>query len=352
MVLATALNLRATIKKDIAATATTLPISKLVKRIIPTSHRSNARSEISLYDGRTVRNFYTSPKLLTKLAAVTAVCYALLVLTGGAVRLTGSGLGCPDWPSCYQHQFTSALSYHPLIEFGNRVVTVVVSVISIVTFLVALRLKDRRRDILWLSGGLVLGLVAQIVLGGIVVLTKLNPYLVSLHFFLTLVVLADAIVLLYRCIYGTPGPGFVLDRDLVWLSRLLLGVLTLLVLAGTTVSGAGPHAGSPGTKRIPIAFRDIAELHSTIALFLIGLTLATLFALHQAKAPYTVQKRARIVLELMAVQGALGYTQYFLHDSALVVEIHLAGVTCVWVAMMWYYVRLRPPTTGLRTVGE
>lgn len=290
-----------------------------------------------------VRNFRVSRRLFVAIAAIAAGCYAILVLTGGAVRLTGSGLGCPDWPSCYQTRLTAALSLHPLIEFGNRLITVAVSVVSILAFLAALRLTQRRRDLTWLSGGLVIGLIAQIVLGGVVVLTKLNPYLVSLHFVLTLAVLADALVLLFRALYGPQGNSYVVDSTLVWLSRLLLFVLTILVSIGSVVSGSGPHAGAPGTKRIPIAFRDIAEVHSDVALFLIGLMLATLFAVHQAKAPIPVQRRARILLELMTIQGALGYTQYFLHDSAIVVEIHLAGATSLWVAMTWFYLHLRRP---------
>ncbi len=295
------------------------------------------------YDGEIVRKPEISQRIFILVAVAAAGCYALLVLTGGAVRLTGSGLGCPDWPSCYQHQFTSALSYHPLIEFGNRCITAAVSVISILAYLFALCLRERRRDLTWLSFGLVLGLIAQIVLGGIVVLTKLNPYLVSVHFVLTFVVLADALILAFRAIYGPRGSTFVLDPTLIWLYRLLLGVLTLLVSIGSVVSGSGPHAGAPGTRRIPIAFHDIAELHADVALFLIGLTLASLFAIHYAKPPFAIERRARWLFELMALQGVLGYTQYFLHDSAIVVELHLAGVTTLWCTMIWFYLHLRTP---------
>lgn len=297
--------------------------------------------ERTTYDGKSVFRYRVNQRVFIAIAAVAVGCYGVLVLTGGAVRLTGSGLGCPDWPSCYQTRFTAALSYHPIIEFGNRLITVAVSVVSILAFLAALRLAERRRDLTLLSGGLVVGLIAQIILGGIVVLTKLNPYLVSLHFVLTLGVLADALVLLYRARNGPRGEVFILDRTLIRLAQLLVVVLTILVSAGTIVSGSGPHAGAPGTKRIPIAFRDIAELHSDIALFLIGLMLATLFALHQARAPIPLQRHARIIFEIMAVQGALGYTQYFLHDSAVVVEIHLAGATLLWSAVVWFYLRLR-----------
>lgn len=285
-----------------------------------------------------------SSRAFSRTAAVTVAAYALLVVTGGAVRLTGSGLGCPDWPSCYRDGFTAAASFHPLIEFSNRLVTVGVSVISIVCFLAALLHAERRRDLNWLSGGLILGLVAQIVLGGLVVLFHLNPYLVAVHFLLTLVVLGDALVLWHRSRTEAGRAPPVVGRDMIWLSRLLVGALTLVVSLGTIVSGAGPHAGAPGTRRIAIAFRDIAELHSSVALFLIGLTLATLFALHQAQAPDHVQRRARLLFEVLAIQGALGYTQYALHDAAAVVEIHLVGATSAWCAGLSYYLSLRPGT--------
>ncbi len=298
-----------------------------------------------------MRRFRVSYRLFVVIALTAATCYALLVITGGAVRLTGSGLGCPDWPSCYQHQITAQLSFHPIVEFGNRVITAAVSVISIVAFISAFLLEEDRRDLRWLSFGLVLGLIAQIILGGVVVLTKLNPYLVSLHFVLTLAVLADALVLAFRAIYGQPRRTFVIDPALLWLSRLLLLVLTVLVSIGAVVSGSGPHAGAKDAKRIPIAFRDIAEAHSDVALFLIGLTLATLFALYQAKAPNTVQRRARLVFELLVVQGALGFTQYLIHDNAVVVEVHLAGATAIWTAMIWFYLHLRPTSSATQSLG-
>jgi cytochrome c oxidase assembly protein subunit 15 len=257
------------------------------------------------------------------------VSYALLVVTGGAVRLTGSGLGCPDWPSCYQHRLTAAYSYNSWIEFGNRLVTVAVSILSIVVFLAAVSLRPRRRDLTWLATGLLGGLIAQIVLGGLVVLFKLNPYLVALHFFLTLVVLGDAI-LLY--VIADPAraphrPTLTVRSGIAWFVKLQFAVLTVVILAGTVVTGSGPHAGNKDAKRIAIAFRDAAELHSTIALFLIGVTLGGLFALRLANAPGGLQQHAQLVLEIYAAQGLLGYLQYSLHDNAAVVELHMVGAT-------------------------
>jgi cytochrome c oxidase assembly protein subunit 15 len=298
-----------------------------------------------------VRRVSVSAGVVRKVALASVVLYALLVLTGGAVRLTGSGLGCPDWPSCYQHRLLAAVSFHPMVEDLNRGFTAAVSVVSIVALLVALLRRPHRRDISWPAFGLVVGLVAQIVLGGLVVLFKLNPYLVALHFVLTIAVLADAIWMYHRA--GIPdvaatGPAEpVVSRDLRWMVRLLLGVLGIVTCAGTIVTGAGPHAGGPGAKRVPVAFRDIAELHSSLAWLLLGLVAASLFAFHQAKAPERVQRRARTMFELVVIQGALGYTQYFLHDASYVVELHLAGVTMLWIGAIGLYLSLHEH--GVRT---
>jgi cytochrome c oxidase assembly protein subunit 15 len=202
-----------------------------------------------------------------------------------------------------------------------------------------------RRDLTLLGAGLVAGIAAQIVLGGLVVLFKLNPYLVALHFVLTIVILADAIALYHLSGIEPTRAQPVVGRDLVRLARLQLSALTLVTVLGTVVTGAGPHAGGPGAKRIPIAFRDIAEVHSTVALFLIGLTLASQFAFYHANAPQVVLRRGRLFIEVMAIQGALGYLQYFLHDAAWVVEIHLAGATTLWITGIGFLLSLHshPP---------
>ena len=299
-----------------------------------------------------------SPTTVRKVALASVVCFALLIVSGGAVRLTGYGLGCPDWPSCYQHHLTAVYSFHPIIEFANRLVSAAVTVLSVVALAVTALRTPPRRDLTLLGAGLVAGIVAQIVLGGLVVLFKLNPYLVALHFVLTLVILADAIVL-YHLSRNDPTPATpVVGRVLVRLALLQLRTLSLVTVLGTVVTGAGPHAGGAGAKRVPIAFRDIAEAHSTVALFLIGLTVASQFAFHQAKAPEVVLRRGRLFMEVMVLQGALGYLQYFLHDSAWVVEFHLAGVTSLWIAGIGFYLSLHrhaaqgsDPSFAPRTAG-
>ncbi len=160
-------------------------------------------------------------------------------------------------------------------------------------------------------------------------------------------ILADATLLYHRSGVALIRAQPVVGRDLVLLARLQMGTLTLLTIIGTLVTGSGPHAGGAGAKRIPIAFRDIAEVHSTVALFLIGVTLASQFAFHHANAPQLVLRRGRMFLEVMALQGALGYLQYFLHDAAWVVEFHLAGATTLWIAGIGFFLSLHRIRLGL-----
>jgi cytochrome c oxidase assembly protein subunit 15 len=282
-----------------------------------------------------------SPLVFQKIATIAVACYVLLVVTGGAVRLTGSGLGCPDWPACYAHHFTAALSYHQRIEDTNRLVTVAVSVISIVVALASLLRSPRRRDLIVGSMLILGGLIAQIVLGGLVVLFKLNPYLVATHFLLTFGVLYVALALRHRAsIDWTPGRVSV-PPLVLWLARAEVLTVTVVVTIGTMVTGSGPHAGGTDAKRIPIAFRDIAELHSTAALFLIGLTLGTVFATQIAGASASVIVRVRTLLEALAIQGVLGFAQYALHDNPVIVELHLAGATTVWCCAWLFYFALQ-----------
>src|ERR1700734_2861231 len=170
-----------------------------------------------------------SPSLSHRLDVLALVLTALIVLTGAAVRLTGSGLGCADWPECSVGHLTPAVQFHGLVEFGNRLVTVVLTVGVIASFLGSIFRTPRRRDLVWLSGGLVGGVVAQAVLGGIVVYTKLNPHLVMVHFFATMLLLVDAVVLVHRSTRDySPGSAHLLvARPLL---RLFYGLLALLAL--------------------------------------------------------------------------------------------------------------------------
>jgi cytochrome c oxidase assembly protein subunit 15 len=281
-----------------------------------------------------------SPTLSHRLNLLALGLTALIVATGGAVRLTGSGLGCSDWPECSVGHLTPALQLHGVVEFGNRMVTVVLVIAVAAAFLGAAFRRPHRRDLVWLSGGLGVGVLAQAVLGGIVVYTKLNPYVVMVHFAATMVLLADAVVLVHRSTRDyRPGTGRLLvPRPLV---RLFYGVLALLgvvIGAGTATTGAGPHAGSTSgqlvAKRIPVSLRDMAELHSSLALLLVGLVVGLVVGLHTADVPERVRRAARVLLTVMVAQAAVGYTQYFTHLPALLVEVHLVGVTALVIVMV------------------
>ncbi len=300
-----------------------------------------------------------SPELGHKLDVLALVLVALIVVTGGAVRLTGSGLGCSDWPECSVGHLTPALQFHGLVEFGNRLVTVVLTVAVAAAFLGAVFRSPRRRDLVWLSGGLVAGVLAQAVLGGIVVYTKLNPYVVMVHFVATILLVADAVVLVHRDrLDYSPGSARVLvPRPVIRGFYGLLALLALVITAGTATTGAGPHAGDASgqqvARRIPVALRDMAELHSSLALLMVGLTVGLVVALHASGGvPSRVQRSARILLAIMVGQAAIGYTQYFTHLPALLVELHLAGATVLAIgALQTFLVCTYHPRERVGPVG-
>jgi cytochrome c oxidase assembly protein subunit 15 len=279
------------------------------------------------------RPFTVSPSLAHRLNQAVLALVTLIVLTGGAVRLTGSGLGCSDWPDCSTGHLTPALQFHPLIEFSNRVVTDVLVVAVAAAFLGAIFRSPRRRDLIWLSGGLVAGILAQAVIGGIVVLTKLNPYWVMLHLVATLVLVANAVVLVHRSTRDySPGSGRALvPRALLQFQYGILTLLGIVVAAGTAATGAGPLAGNAQgqevAKRIPVAFRDLAELHAVLAMLLVGATVGLVVGLHVGDIPERVRRAGRMLLVVMVAQAAVGYTQYFTHLPAALVEVHILGAT-------------------------
>ncbi len=206
--------------------------------------------------------------------------------------------------------------------------------------LASLLRKPFRSDLCWLAFGLVAGVVAQAVLGGMVVLFKLAPGLVMAHFALSIVVLADAVVLHRRAAEQRVPSRAMVGSPLIVATRLMVALLGLVILAGTATTGSGPHAGNAGAKRLPIAFKSVAELHATLAVGLIGLTVGIVIAAHQVGTPLAVQRRARALFAIMAAQGVIGYTQYFLRVPAGIVEIHIVGVTLLWIVAQRFYLGL------------
>jgi cytochrome c oxidase assembly protein subunit 15 len=269
----------------------------------------------------------------------------LIVLSGAAVRLTGSGLGCPDWPTCFHNRVTGSWSIHPLIEYTNRVITVVLVCVTIVTFLAALARSPRRRDLVVFSGLLVLGVVADAVLGAVVVYSKLNPWLVSLHLLLSLSMVVIGAILYHRSkyVYGPGARANVRDVHFRTLARLLWIPFVLLLATGTLTTGSGPHAGaSQGqliARRLPIALANAAWIHSVAAVLFLGLVTGLLFAIWSTSAPVALQLGVRRLVVLTLLQGLIGVTQYFTHLPVLLVELHVAGATSLAIGVTQFHLR-------------
>lgn len=280
------------------------------------------------------------PRLFYVLAVTSAVTVVLNVISGASVRLSGSGLGCPDWPTCAHDHITPQLSLHPVIEFANRMVVVLLVVFCGATLVAAIRRLPRRSDLTWLSVGLVAGVFAEAFIGAIVVYSKLNPYVVMFHFMVGIALVSVGVVLVARARHA-PGPGTVVVAGKVrgW-TRAYLVLLTLALVAGTATTGAGPHAGGPGAKRIPEPLVDMARIHAETVITTAVVLLILLWTLHKTNAPAKVQDLGRLLLVAMVLQGLLGYTQYFTHLPPILVGIHVAGATAIWSLALWFYLGL------------
>jgi cytochrome c oxidase assembly protein subunit 15 len=266
-----------------------------------------------------------------RLSITAVVLLALIVVSGGAVRLTGSGLGCPDWPQCTAHSLVAPASYHPLVEFINRVISAAVTV-AVLAVAAAAHLRTRpRRDLTLLSWGLVAGVGAQVVLGGLTVLFHLTPGLVMVHFLASMAVLVNGLFLVHRADPGwQPGRPPLVRREIRWLGVLLTATAGVVLVLGTVTTGTGPHAGSPSTPRFDLPLERVTQLHADSALFLTGLVVATLFALRVADTPAAVRRQGNWLLAGLLSQVAIGYAQYFSDLPAGLVELHVAGATAIW----------------------
>lgn len=274
-----------------------------------------------------------SPKAYRRIAAVALVALCFIIVTGGAVRLTGSGLGCSDWPGCEDEQFVAAMELEPMVEFVNRVITGVVSLSIILAVLGSLARVPYRRDLVRWSLGLVLGVVGQIVLGAFTVANDLAPPFVMGHFLLSIVLVTNAVVLHHRA--GEPDPPTtVVDRfgdgtrTLVW---ALVPALALATVAGTVVTATGPHGGDETARRFGFEIETVARVHSLAVLVFLGVLLAVLHRLGTSRDG-TGFHRARELLAVSVAQAALGWTQYFTGVPVFLVGIHILGATLTWVA--------------------
>jgi len=286
------------------------------------------------------------PATLRRLALASVVANVVIVVTGGAVRLTGSGLGCPTWPSCTENSLTPTRQYalHGLIEFTNRQLTFVLVVVVLATLAAAL-LARRERGLAVL---LAASIPAQAVLGGITVLTKLNPWTVAAHFLLSMAIIAVAFVLWWRlrsAVAAVPAarPG----RGLVPAGWLLVGLTGAVLAVGTVVTGSGPHAGDKGaTHRIHLAPGSVSQLHADLVMLLIGVTVGFVLL-----AGGRLRRVAGWLLGIELAQGVVGYVQYFSHVPAPLVGVHMLGACLVWLAALAVLASLDVSPFRARTVA-
>jgi cytochrome c oxidase assembly protein subunit 15 len=287
-----------------------------------------------------MRRVSISPRAYQRVTGIALVALAFIVVTGAAVRLTGSGLGCPDWPTCADGRIVAPLEYHALVEFVNRTVTGAVSVAVILAVLGSLARTPRRRDLTLLSLGLVGGVLAQIVLGGLVVLFHLYPPLVMGHFVVSMVLLLNAAVLHHRASLPDGADAPTTDRTA---GRLLVAAAGVVLFLGTVVTGSGPHAGSHDgdlVERLPFTVADTARLHSIAAWILVAVVVALAVAALRGGASRLLVRRLEVLLALLFAQGAVGYAQYFGGVPPLLVGVHVAGAVAIWLAAIRVHLAL------------
>ncbi len=279
-----------------------------------------------------------TPSAYARLTRFALWALAAIVVTGVSVRLTGSGLGCEDWPTCSEDRFVADLEFHALVEFINRLFTGVVAIAVIAAVLGSWRRRPRRVDLVWLSLGLVAGVLAQVGLGALLVLSELDPRFTMGHFLLSMVLLWNAAVLDVKA-RDHDIRSDTADRDTVAagaITRLLLWsvvvVSAALLISGTLVTGAGPHAGDSRAERLPLLVREVARVHSIIAIALLVLVIWVYWRLRVSGS--AKQVRMRRIAELLIVQAVIGYAQYFLGVPVLLVGIHVTLASITWIQII------------------
>ena len=287
-----------------------------------------------------LRRLTLTPDQFRRVSYLGLASLSLIVLTGAAVRLTDSGLGCPDWPRCYGKPYPP-LSSHALIEFGNRALSGIVGVITIGVFLLALRRRPFRRDLVWLAATLPLGVLAQAVLGGFTVREHLAPGFVMAHFGLSMIILIGAVALAWRSTYEPGSRPLSHDRLGVWANRTLLPLGALTIFAGTAATAAGPHSGGNSGQHVHrLHFKGndtltwVVHRHATIAA-LFGVAVVGVWLLERRRRPQSGIEPLTVLGVLVAAQGLIGSVQYELRLPTDMVWVHVALATACWLALLW-----------------
>ena len=307
--------------------------------------------------GRYVR---ISVRTFRIVAFVSALLLGFIMLTGSAVRLTGSGLGCPDWPTCQEGKIVPEGGGHAAIEFGNRVVTGLCLLAAAVGVLTALVRRPYRRDLVRFGLIVSFGLFSNAILGGLTVIFDLQPQFVMSHFILAIACLAAGAVLFHRA--GEPGPsGTILGRDRVSTvdatmrqlgNALMIGTLGV-VFVGCILTGSGPHGGDPEVRRFGFSMLDVVRVHSALVWLTLFLVIVMAVRVWRASTAAAIELRRRIgVLAVVIVaQGGVGYWQWFTQVPALLVQVHILGAIAVWCAVLWVRSAITVPRLGEPSSG-
>ena len=274
---------------------------------------------------------------LRRLANLMVFTQSAIVVTGGAVRITGSGLGCSTWPECTPGSYTPTpdqpeAPLHAWIEFGNRLLTFVLLLNALMLMISILR--NRRKELRKMGAFQIIGILAQGVLGGITVLTGLNPATVAAHFLLSIILIAGALSLRQRVYLRTPS-YLVLLPIVKRLMALHLFLTCAVLFVGTIVTGSGPHAGDTTAERFNLDARTMSWIHADLVIALIGVTVALLIAVRLGESEATkaaILKKVQLFLLIALSQGAIGYVQYFTGLPEILVGMHLVGAVVVWLA--------------------
>ena len=312
---------------------------------------------------------HVAPLLYARLTRLALWALTFIVVTGATVRLTGSGLGCPDWPTCEQDSLLPPLEYHAQVEFLNRLVTGLVAMAVTVAVLGSWRREPRRLDLLAWSLGLVAGVAGQVLLGALLVKTELDPRFVMGHFLLSMVLLWNAAVLDARArahasadstadtaggrvSAADSGSGNVERSTGRGTRYLLIAVFVTgaaVLVAGALVTGSGPHAGDTRAERLPLLVREVVRAHSVIAMLLLLLVVLSWLRLRSIQPERA--RGLRLVAMLLVVQGIVGYAQYFSGLPPLLVGVHVAMASVIWIGIVRATLPASKPRSELTARG-
>jgi len=278
-----------------------------------------------------------SPAKYQRIIDISIFFLSLIILTGAAVRLTEAGLGCEDWPTCNDGSPTPDWEIHGLIEFGNRLLSGVVAVAVAIAVLNAYKRRPRNNSLIFWAWGLVVGVVAQIILGGITVLLDLHPSIVGLHFILSMVLLWNAVVLREK--NKTNTQKFIASSKLKNISKVNLGLATIVIMTGVLVTGTGPNGGDSRAERLSFSLQSISRVHG-LAVWL--LLISTVVLLLQLRKSQGFKTHINLYMLLIVLQGSLGYLQYNQGVPPQLVAIHICGAIAIWLLSLFIFFIINP----------